>query len=347
MKLDRGYVHGGDIYRHKIRLDFSANVNPFGTPEKVKEAVRKAAENMAVYPDPYCTALRINLAEKHSISPENIICGNGAAELIFQFSLALSPRLALLPVPSFSEYETALLSAGCDIKYHCLKRENAFAPDERILDEITPCTDVVFFCNPNNPTGQMIDRPLLSEIMKRCRQTGTWLFLDECFYDLTDEALAYSLIDKLKENDRVFILRAFTKTYGLAGVRLGYAVCKNTDLLEKICARSQSWNVSNLAQAAGCAALECETWAEKARELFAKEKDYMTNELAKLDVKYIRGAANFCMIEEQPSLYDRLLDMGILVRDCSNYRGLIKGDVRFCIRTHRENEQLIAAIREV
>ena len=348
MILNSGYVHGGDIYKNDIRLDFSANVNPFGTPESVICAVKSAAENMAVYPDSYCTVLREKLAQKHNLFPENIICGNGAAELVFQFCNALMPRLALLPVPSFSEYEIALMSACCDrIKYHYLKRENAFRLDESILDEITYDTDVLMLCNPNNPTGQIVSRELMLEIIKRCRETGTWLFLDECFYDLTDEDCAYTIIDGIKENDRIFVLRAFTKTYGLAGVRLGYALCKNAELLDKICRHSQSWNVSNLAQSAGVAALDCPTWAKKARELFKAEKDYICGELARMNVEYIRGKANFCMIGNQPLLYEKLLKMGILVRNCANFKGLCEGDVRIAIRTHDENVQLLDAIREV
>ena len=347
MILKNGYSHGGDIYKNEVRLDFSANVNPFGTPESVKAAVMAAAENMSVYPDPYCTKLRGRLAEKHGVMPENIICGNGAAELIFQFVSALKPAHTLLPVPSFSEYENALNAVGCGTTYHFLKRENDFALTEDVIGEITPETDVIMLCNPNNPTGRTIERDLLHGITKRCRETGTWLFLDECFFDLTDDDKAFSLITELLENDRVFILRAFTKAYGLAGVRLGFAVCKNEVLLERICEFSQSWNVSNLAQAAGVAALSCTDWAKKARALFAGEKDYMIGELCKLNIKTIRGDANFCMIENHPQLYDRLLDNGILVRDCANYRGLREGDIRFCIRTHDENKQLIEAIREV
>ena len=343
----KNYVHGGDIYRNRVVLDFSANVNPFGTPEPVKAAIRAAAERAACYPDPYCTALRQKLAALHDVSPDDILCGNGAAELIFSFVSALKAKRALLPVPSFAEYETALRAAGAETAFDPLLRENGFAVTESILDRITPDTDLVMLCSPNNPTGRSVDRGMLLEILERCRKTGTWLFLDECFQDLTDEDKAFSLIGALKENDRVLILKAFTKTYGMAGVRLGYAVSKNRDLLQRMSEAVQPWNVSTVAQYAGLAALDCPDWAENARTLFKAEKAYLAEELSALGVSVLPGDANFLLLTGVPTLYERLLKKSILIRDCSNYRGLQKGDVRIAVRTHADNAALIAAIREV
>jgi threonine-phosphate decarboxylase len=126
MILDRGYVHGGDVYSQPVRLDFSANVNPYGAPEAVKAAVREAASKLTDYPDPYCGPLREKLAALNGVDRENVICGNGAAELIYQFAAALRPKKALLPVPSFADYEGALAAAGCSPTLHPLRRENGF-----------------------------------------------------------------------------------------------------------------------------------------------------------------------------------------------------------------------------
>ena len=152
------YVHGGDVYRNRVTLDFSANVNPFGTPEPVKAAIRAAAEDVSRYPDPYCTALREKLAARHGVLPEEILCGNGAAELIFSFVQAIRPKRALLPVPSFAEYETALRANGVEPVFYPLRRENGFAPTGDLLGAITEDTDVLLLCSPNNPTGQSIEK---------------------------------------------------------------------------------------------------------------------------------------------------------------------------------------------
>lgn len=341
------YAHGGDIYKNRVTLDFSANVNPFGTPEPVKAAIRAAAEGVSCYPDPYCTALRKELSELHCVRPEHTLCGNGAAELIFSFVQAIRPKTALLPVPSFAEYETALRSVGVEPAFYPLLRENGFALTADILDAITENTDVLMLCSPNNPTGRGIAPDLLLKILDRCRETGTWLFLDECFQDLCDEETAFSLVGQIKENDRVLILRAFTKTYGMAGVRLGYAISKHGDLLHGMSETVQPWNVSTVAQRAGLAALTCPDWARDARALFRDEKAYLAAELRSLGVSVLCGDANYLLLSGVPGLYENLLERGILVRDCSNYRGLQRGDVRIAVRTHKENAALIAAISEV
>lgn len=347
MVLLNDYGHGGDVYHNRVRFDFSANVNPLGTPPEVVRAIAESAERCAAYPDPYCSRLREKLAAVHGVAPSDIVCGNGAAELIFQFAAALRPRKALLPVPSFSEYESALASVGCEIEYFELKRAEGFAVTEAILDAITPETDVLTLCTPNNPTGRSVDAPLLERILDRCRATGTRLLLDECFLDLTDAGAEKSLIPALRPGDPCLVLRAFTKLYGMAGVRLGYAVSRDRDLLERMCRTVQPWNVSAPAQAAGEAALDCRAFVARTLRLIAEEKDYLLTGLRALGVDVLPGDANFLMLSGVPGLCEKMLERGILLRSCANYRGLTEGDCRIAVRTHEENEQLIAALREV
>ncbi|MBR0481813.1 MAG: aminotransferase class I/II-fold pyridoxal phosphate-dependent enzyme [Firmicutes bacterium] len=347
MIIGNDYGHGGDIYKNSISYDFSANVNPYGTPEKVKEAIRQAAENVAVYPDPYCGALRRMLSKHTGAAEEEIVCGNGAAELIFQFVEALKPGKTLLPVPSFSEYENALKVYGNEIELYELEREKGFVLGSGILEKISESTDLLMLCNPNNPTGQPIDRGLLFKIITRCRETGTWLFLDECFVSLSEDGSCESIYTQLREGDRIFLLNAFTKLYGMAGVRLGYGICKEKEMLSRMCFTVQPWNVSALAQAAGCAALECGDWTKETKKKIFDEKRYLLDELEKLGIRHLPGAANFIMLCGLPGLYGKMLRKGILIRDCSNYHGLEDGDCRIAVKTHEENEELIKALKEV
>ncbi len=347
MIANGAYVHGGDVYRNRVTLDFSANVNPLGTPEPVKAAIRAAAEEVDRYPDPYCTALRNALSVRLGVSPEAIVCFNGGAEMIYQFAAALKPKRALLPVPSFADYETALAAAGCEPTFFPLRRETGFALDESILDAIKSDVDLLMLCSPDNPTGRSVEPRLLRRILDRCRKTGTWLFLDESFYGLVDADRQDSLIPDLFDGDRAAILRAFTKTYGLAGVRLGFCVTKNRELTALLTKLSQPWNVSTVAQAAGLAAIACDEWVQKTRALIAEEKPYLVKELRALGVDVLYGDANYLLLSGVPTLYEALLQRGILIRDCSNYRGLSTGDCRIAVRTHAENETLLAAISEV
>ena len=348
MVLNNDYGHGGDVYHNRVALDFSANVNPLGTPPEVIAAVAESAKRLAAYPDPYCGALRRKLAAVHGVEDGDIVCGNGAAELIFQFAAALRPKRALLPVPSFSEYDAALASVGCETEYFTLARAEGFAVTEALLPAITPQTDALVLCTPNNPTGRSVAPALLREIIARCRETGTWLLLDECFLDLTDNGAEKSVIPALRPDDPCMVLRAFTKLYGMAGVRLGYAVCRDRDVLAALCRTVQPWNVSAPAQAAGEAALDCRDFVARTLSLIAQEKAYLLRELRALGIEVLPGDANFLMLSGVPGLYDRLLkEHGILVRSCANYRGLDEGDCRIAVRTHAENERLIAALREV
>ena len=346
MIIHTPYGHGGDIYRNRVLLDFSVNVNPLGTPEAVKDAVREAADHLAAYPDPYCAELREKTAGSLNTESDWILCGNGAAELIYQMISALQPSHALLPLPSFSDYEAALATSDCRITYYPLLREEGFLLTDRILHEITEKTCLLMLCSPNNPTGRLIDRSLLLRILDRCRETGTWLFLDECFGELTDDGTP-SLAGELRPDDRVFLLRAFTKTYAMAGLRLGYAVCPNRELTDRICLGSQPWNVSSPAQAAGLAASDCDEWAEKARELIREEKARLIPELERLGLTVFPSDTNFLLFSGSPDLYDRLLDRGILIRNCENYRSLRAGDFRIAVRTREQNETLLQALREV
>ena len=151
-------THGGDIYSAKERMegeiiDFSANINPLGLPDSVKKALIESMDCFSCYPDPICRELVKKIAKSEGTETENILCANGAADLIFRISQAIRPRNALLAVPTFSEYEQALLSIGCHIRYFNLSQENDFCLTEDFLEEIRSDTDLIFLCNPNNPTA--------------------------------------------------------------------------------------------------------------------------------------------------------------------------------------------------
>jgi threonine-phosphate decarboxylase len=347
MIINNDYGHGGDVYKNKVKYDFSANVNPYGAPDAVRAAIVEAAAEIERYPDPYCGKLRESLSLHLNTPMGNIVCGNGAAELIFQFVTALKPEKTLLPVPAFSEYEIALNAMGCDVTHFSLRREDKFELKEDILPHINSEVSLLMLCNPNNPTGQCIKPELLLKILERCRETGTWLFIDECFIDFVEKGKSVSLVPRLRENDRAFVLRAFTKLYGMAGVRLGYAVCREKKILTEMCSKVQPWNVSNLAQTAGVAALECGDWVKETMRKIREEKRFLVKELSALNMNIFAGEANYLMVFDEPGLYKKLLERGILIRNCNNYHGLKEGDCRIAVRTREENEALIKALREL
>ena len=165
--MTRKHIHGGDIYRHPNVLDFSANCNPYGMPEGVKEAAAAALKLAEHYPDVSCTRLRMALSKAEQMPVEQILCGNGAADLIFALALAKKPKKALLLAPTFAEYQQALESVDCEIHYAYLREEHDFVPGEEILYQITEDLDMMFFCNPNNPTGVLASRDYVIKIVEK------------------------------------------------------------------------------------------------------------------------------------------------------------------------------------
>ncbi len=338
--------HGGDIYGGEVLLDFSANTNPLGTPEAVRQAVRDSLEQMDRYPDPYCRRLVQAISRFEGVAAERILCGNGAAELIYSYCEAANIRLGVELAPTFSEYALGLTRNGGTMERYTLTRESEFQLDRaflHFLERVRP--DAVFLCNPNNPTGKTIPRPLLEEILTVCGEHSIRLFVDECFADLSDRE--ETLKDLLEENPHLFILKAFTKSYGMAGVRLGYCLCADEDLLTRMAHTVQPWNVSTLAQAAGTAALGEREFLRKTRALIQTERGWLGRQLEDLGFWVCPSEANYLLFRGPETLHRDLKKRKITIRNCDNYYGLGPGWYRTAVRRREENEQLIQAIREV
>ncbi len=340
----RDYKHGGDIYSNQVCLDFSANINPLGMPEGVKLAAAEAVADCIHYPDPYCEELTRAIAKKEEISEGFILCGNGAADLIYRFVLAKRPKTAIILAPGFSEYEGALKTMDCVVRYHFLREETGFRLTEDFLAELTEDVDVIFLCNPNNPTGQLIEPILMKRILEKCREQKIFLFADECFLDFVEDGEIYSLKKELETNDTIFILRAFTKLYAMAGLRLGYCICKNTEILDGMLRCSQSWAVSIPAQAAGLAALAEKEYVAKTMETIRQERQYLIEELHRLEITFFPPMANYIFLKSEKDLYALLLERGILIRSCHNYPGLGHGFYRIAVKSHEDNMELIKTL---
>ncbi len=342
------YVHGGDIYSYGDVLDFSVNLNPFGTGEAVKEAIVQSASGIAgQYPDSRCRGLRRALSEKLGIPQDFLIFGNGAAELIFLLAQVCRPKRAVLTEPSFAEYRQALEAADCEIREYVLQEKNGFLLDEKYLEMLDEDVDLIFLCSPDNPTGNVISRKLLLEILRRCEKKKIRMVLDECFLDFLLEPKLQTLQEELAYSGQLFILRAFTKMYAMPGVRLGYGMCSDRALLEKMERSRQPWSVSGIAQAAGTAALTEDGIAGMTRQFVAKERSWLERELDRIGVTYFPSQVNYLLLKSPYPLFEKLLKRKILIRDCSSYRGLGQGYYRIAVRMRKENECLLQALEEI
>lgn len=352
--------HGGDIYQYNNILDFSANINPLGAPESVRRAITGAIAEIGHYPEMYSDSLRQAIGEHYHIDSHRVICGNGAADVIYRYVYAVRPKKILVTAPCFAEYESAVRSlwmAGSpstienkDIPEVILYALNHL--DFTIKADILNAIDrerpqVVFLCNPNNPTGILIPQPLLQEIIMLCAKKHIRLFLDECFLDFTGMEMQLSMMKMLHQFKGLFILKAFTKMYAMAGVRLGFGMTADTALIERMYQAGPPWHVSVLASAAGKAALKERDFIMQTVKMVEKEKQYLYQQLEALQIPYWKGSANYILLKAAPDLKERLIDEGILIRDCSNYRHLSEGYFRIAVKGHEDNEQLIAALRKI
>lgn len=345
-------THGGDWAGYEAQyggtpLDFSSNVSPLGLPEGVRQAVIRSLRDAERYPDPLCRQLRRAIAGVEGIDPLWCLCGSGSADLIYRAVLARRPRRALVTAPAFAEYEAALSLVSCRTERYMLRKEEDFLLREDFLESVTPGTDMVFLCEPNNPTGRTTSRKLLLEILTRCRETGTLLVVDECFGSFLDVPDRHTLCGQLEKFPNLLILKAFTKLYAMAGLRLGYCLCSDAAFLDAMREAGQPWAVSGPAQAAGIAALAETEYAQAVRALTARERPWLAGELERLGCKVIPGEANYLLFAQEKPLLEPLRRKGILLRGCGNYRGLDGTWYRAAVRNWEDNRRFLAALEDI
>lgn len=341
-------VHGGDIYSHqKPMIDFSANINPLGMPSMVKQAIIDNIDSYECYPDPLNRELIRAISEHDNVGEEHIVCGNGAADVIFRIALALKPKRALILAPTFAEYEQALAVVDSKVDYYILKEINGFEIQKDILDQINSVYDIVFICNPNNPTGLPIKASFMLEIAKRCKQQNVTLVIDECFTEFLDNEQDYSVMDKIETLDNVIILKAFTKIYAMAGIRLGYAVCGNIDVASEITHTLQPWSVSTIASKCGVAALKQGEFVEQTKEYIKNARTILIKGLEELGFTVYESKVNYVFFRTDIDIINPLVQKGILVRSCKNYNYLDDRYYRVAVKTIKDNEYLLSCLKEI
>ena len=346
------HIHGGNIYGRGKVLDFSANINPLGMPEAVRAAAQRGVAASEAYPDVNCTELREAIAaaegRPYGLSADDVICGSGAAELIYLAAEAVQPEETLLMAPGFAEYEAAARRAGSRIRFYPCVEETGFVPEEDFLQWITPETDLVYLCNPNNPTGVELPDDFPEAVVRRCGACGARLVLDECFIGFMTDGEKRSMLRLVKEHPHLLVLRAFTKLYGMPGLRLGYLYCSDHAFLDRMKERVQPWNVSLPAQEAGIAAMQLTGYAEKSSSYVKREREYLLERMRQMGLICFEAKANFIFFKGPEFLGRRCEEAGVLIRDCSNYRGL-SGNCwwRIAVRTREENERLLELFRRI
>lgn len=343
MMMMRRYEHGGNPYAHPGSLDFSANLNPLGLSPAARATLVAQVDAMGAYPDPDARELAHALAAFEHVDEGCVVPTAGATDAFARVLEVLRPSNALVCDPCYSGYEQAAERTGARVVHHPLKPEEGFALTEEVTDRLAD-VDVAFIANPNNPTGRLVERDVLAHILDVARGTRTTIVLDECFIDLTTHP---GSCDLLSANPHLVLVKALTKTFSLAGLRVGHALCSDPRTCAGLRAAGLTWSVSVPAQLAGVSCLADDDYLRRSRELIARERARLLDVLRTAGFTALEGAANFILFEAYPGLDESLLEHGIIVRPCDNFLGLTNAWYRIAVRLPQENARLIKALWEV
>lgn len=355
-KVNINSVHGADINSaaelygleaDKI-IDFSSNINPF-IVESMDKIVAAGVENLQKYPDIKYRRLRKNIADYLRVDDSQVIPGNGATEIIYLLMRNLSGRLAIIN-PTFSEYRKGAEIAGLSVVDFVMDWEKDFELD---LDEIYKGKDEfdsIFICNPNNPDGSVRE---IKKLLEFAEKEGKLLIVDETFIEFADSEKDRSLVNMVEKSKNLFIIRAVTKFFGIPGIRLGYGISANRELLQKMYDEKEPWTINSFADSASDFIFKEDEYIRKSKEYFSKERVCMINEINKIDgIKAFNSDANFILVRfENINVLDvkenLLKRAGLLIRDASNFIGLDSSFARVAIKNHEQNIVLVDALRSV
>ncbi|MBN2569244.1 MAG: threonine-phosphate decarboxylase [Deltaproteobacteria bacterium] len=350
--------HGGNvknisriygISKEKI-IDFSASINPLGCPPGLREAIIEDFDSVLHYPDCDSFDLVEGLSEYHDIGHECILAGNGSTEFIYWIPMIFRPRRALIVSPAFSEYERALAVMGTDVSYFRADEKNSFSVD---IDDLCKCVaddfDIIYFCNPANPTGVLTPREELRRVAQSAGETGALLVVDEAFIDFVEEE---SFKREIHRSSHVIILRSMTKFFAIPGLRLGY-IMASPSVIAKIEEHRLPWTVNSLLQGAAVKTLFDTDYIRETRKYIMIEREYLKDALNLIPgLRVFKSSANYLLVSidgqmglNAPELRKRLIPEGIVIRDCSNFQDM--GDLYFrvAVKTHEQNRVLVESLR--
>lgn len=357
--MTSNYQHGGNLAKAAVKfgktekdfIDYSASINPLGASPLVWQAIHDNLWRINHYPDPNCGELQEGLATYLGVSLENIILGNGGAEIIYTLPSVVSLTKSVVVVPTFGEYAQSLLANNKEVSFYKMPLEG---DSSSYLEKLTKSLEnqMVFICNPNNPTGRLYSKEELRFLVEGAGKRNSVVVVDEAFNDFVQDKEKYSLMPYVEQYPNLLVSYSLTKFFAIPGLRLGAAVA-SASLINELQKKLDPWRINTLAQVAGIAALKDIGHQEKTLELITREKEFLFNNLSQIDgLRPLLGAANFLLIEftslnreKLEKLIFYLGEKGILVRDCGNFEGLSGSFIRIAVRTRKENEKLLQAIK--
>jgi len=319
------------------------------------EAVKQNAKLIKFYPDPNPVEFKKEIAKYVGcgIQEKNVLLGNGSIELIYLITEIL-PRghKAVIPVPSFSEYEKATLRVSGDPIF--VQLPNDFSLDlDKIKKAVTNETKIMCICNPHSPSGRLYSKVELLELVNFCDKKDIIFSIDENYIEFDDKSLSNTLAGVVKDYENLFVIRSVTKFYGMAGIRFGYALAAG-NLIDKLESMRLPWSINGLACQVTMAAINDTQFIENTKQTIAKNRQTLTQNLSEIPGLYVYpSVTNFILVKilnrkiSSTMLKETLAKERILIRDCCTFMGMDNSHFRITIRSEKDNQQLVEKIRKV
>lgn len=358
------HFHGSDLEKiekiYDVRkeeiVSFSANVNPLGLSEKLKQHLSEHLDVLTSYPDREYTQLRETIAEYCNTSRDYVCVGNGSTELISLFIGVVHPRRALILAPTYSEYEHELTLNGAKADYFVLKEEENFVLDCSRLIERLDCSEyeMLVLCNPDNPTSGAILNTDLDIICKKCREKNIFVLIDETYVEFAVNMKDITAVPLVEKYDNLAILRGVSKFFASPGLRLGYSITGNAAIRKSIADKQNAWSINSLAEAAGKLMFTDSDFIKKTQNLIYTQREFLLEELRKISgLKVYPASGNFILIKiltnrvSAHMIFEACIKEKMMVRDCSSFVSLDESYFRVCVMNPEDNQRLIKCIQNV
>jgi threonine-phosphate decarboxylase len=359
-KKKRFVSHGGDVWGFSRKyniplekvLDFSGPINFLGPSPKAVEAVKQNARLIRFYPDPNPVEFKAEIAKYvgHGVDAANIILGNGSIELIYMIAGVFHQNFkAVIPVPSFTEYEKAVLRVGGETVFVQLP-ENFALDTEKVKKAITDDTRMLCICNPHSPSGTLYSRETVLDLVDFCRKKGVIVSVDENYIEFSEKGQDTTMAGYAKKYENLFVIRSVTKFYGMPGIRFGYGIATES-LIDTLQTVRQPWSINSLAGFATLAAFKDTEFIENTKRTIAKERARFAKMLSEIGgLRVFPSETNFLLVKilnpkfTSIMLKEQMAKEGILIRDCSTFVGLDESYFRVTVRSSRENLKLVKTL---
>jgi threonine-phosphate decarboxylase len=333
---------------------YNSNFNPMGIPEAVTKALAANIDSVGRYPQDYYSALRESIADYTGCSTENIVLGNGSSDLLRLFVALLAPKKALIPVPSPTEYETVLSTFGCETVFHELKGAEDFKLDVAALcGTLDSSYDMIILGNPNNPTSQLITREDIEVLAEACHQLDIFLLIDEMYIEFTEQYSELTAVPLVDEYDNIAVLRSISKFFAVPGLRLAYAIMDNPDNMAVINMTATPNSISTLTAIAATEMFKDKRYISESRSQIFTERNLIYSAMSTCrDLRLYKPYANFMLVRllradlSAATVAANCNMKGLVLRNCSDFRGLSDKYLRFCFMKPNQNDLLVNTILE-